>query len=469
MARAFISYSRQSESIARTLTAHIKELGHSVWFDQELSGGQAWWDQILAEIRDCEVFVFILDPDALKSIACQSELRYADTLHKPVLPILVSDGVSLNLLPEELSNVQFVDYRKQDGAAALRLALAFSKIPPPQLLPQPLPQPPETPVSPLAAIRHQVSAPSILTDFQQNQMVAVLRTHLRDAVTGGDARILLETLRKRADLLATFAEEIDLLLSQPPPSAVKRGSKSTGQFPLKWLLVGVLILVPIAVLWLYVNSSEETGRYSAVEGLQAGSGLVRLTAVLAKGGPVVERPAWSVYETKPGPDGTPKKIVIGYDTEQQFTLPAGRYNFAVQAGAATGERGIDVRAGMLGISNIVLNAGIVDLTAALASGGLHVERPAWSVYGAKLDVQGNPRKISYGYDTKQRFTLPAGQYKVALQSGATVVEHEIDIKSGSRTTIEIALNAGIVDLTAVLASGGRRLSVRPGVFTGRSR
>src|SRR5215510_5894783 len=106
MANIFVSYNRQTKDITKALVEDVKELGHSVWFDQELSGGQAWWDQILAEIRDCEVFVFILDPDALKSIACQSELRYADTLHKPVLPILVSDGVSLNLLPEELSNVQ---------------------------------------------------------------------------------------------------------------------------------------------------------------------------------------------------------------------------------------------------------------------------------------------------------------------------------------------------------------------------
>src|SRR5215510_4091990 len=99
MAKVFISYSRESENIARALSQDIQELGHTVWFDQELSGGQVWWDRILAMIRDCSVFVFVLDEAALKSTACKSEFDYADALGKPVLPVLVSESVSVNLLP----------------------------------------------------------------------------------------------------------------------------------------------------------------------------------------------------------------------------------------------------------------------------------------------------------------------------------------------------------------------------------
>ena len=48
MSRIFISYSRESHEIARSLVAHIHELGYVVWMDKDLSGGQAWWDQILS-------------------------------------------------------------------------------------------------------------------------------------------------------------------------------------------------------------------------------------------------------------------------------------------------------------------------------------------------------------------------------------------------------------------------------------
>ena len=40
MMNIFVSYNRQSESIITTLADDIQDLGHEVWFEQELSGGQ---------------------------------------------------------------------------------------------------------------------------------------------------------------------------------------------------------------------------------------------------------------------------------------------------------------------------------------------------------------------------------------------------------------------------------------------
>jgi TIR domain len=80
MAKIFLSYNRKSEAIARTLAGDIEALEHTVWFDQELSGGQVWWNQILGNIRDCDIFVFVLDPAALDSVACRSEYGYAADL-----------------------------------------------------------------------------------------------------------------------------------------------------------------------------------------------------------------------------------------------------------------------------------------------------------------------------------------------------------------------------------------------------
>lgn len=142
MANIFVSYNRQSKSIAKALVDDIKALGHIVWFDQELSGGQTWWNQILKSIRNCDVFVFVLDPPALNSLACKSESSYADALGKPILPILVAEGVSMNLLPPALSQIQFVDYFRQDRSDAFRLARELTAVPPPRPLPSPLPPPP---------------------------------------------------------------------------------------------------------------------------------------------------------------------------------------------------------------------------------------------------------------------------------------------------------------------------------------
>ena len=39
MLNIFISYHHQCEAIVRTLVEDIEVLGHTVWFDEELSGG----------------------------------------------------------------------------------------------------------------------------------------------------------------------------------------------------------------------------------------------------------------------------------------------------------------------------------------------------------------------------------------------------------------------------------------------
>jgi TIR domain-containing protein len=212
MSKIFISYNRQSEPIVRSLANDIESLGHTAWFDHELSGGQAWWEQILATVRDCSIFVFVLSPEGLNSTACKREYAYAAELGKPVLPVLVSDGVSINLLPPVLSKIEFVDYRKQDRDAAFRLARALSSVPPPGPLPDPLPEPPDAPVSYLGGLTEQVDSNSTLGYQEQTALLTDLKRSLRDPEDTEDARTLLRKLRKRRDLLATVADDIDELL-----------------------------------------------------------------------------------------------------------------------------------------------------------------------------------------------------------------------------------------------------------------
>lgn len=212
MANIFVSYNRESEAITKTLVNDIIALGHTTWFDQELSGGQAWWDQILERVRNCDVFVFVLNPEGLSSTACKLEYGYAADLGKTILPVLVSGEVSTNLLPPALSQIQFVDYQKRDRDAGFRLAKALSAIPPPQPLLNTLPAPPEAPISYLGSFTEQVETTSNLSYEEQSALVVNLKRSFRDLATTEDTRMLLERLRNRLDLFATIAEEIDELL-----------------------------------------------------------------------------------------------------------------------------------------------------------------------------------------------------------------------------------------------------------------
>lgn len=209
-----LSYSRTSLSAVQKMAEDIREMGHNVWFDQDLSGGQRWWDTILSNIRESEVFLFALTPAALESAACQREYRYADQLRKPILPVLVSD-VSEQLFPPELSKIQHVDYRQRNVDAAIRLSGALNRLPAAPPLPSPLPPPPELPISYLAQLRQQIEAPRDLTKAEQSELLLDLTKVFYDSATVAEARYLLESMRKRPDLLADVRDAIDRYLTGP--------------------------------------------------------------------------------------------------------------------------------------------------------------------------------------------------------------------------------------------------------------
>jgi hypothetical protein len=211
MSSIFVCYNRQSEAIVKTLIEDVETLGHTVWFDQDLTGGQAWWDHILATVLNCDIFIFVLDPRALSSNACKGEYSYAADLGKPILPILVAEGVSTTLLPPALSQIHVVDYRKQDREAGLRLARAIAAVPPPKPLPDPLPTPPNAPISYIGRLAEQIETTETLSYDRQSTLVFDLKQSLRDPEHADDGRALLATLRKRRDVYASIAQEIDEL------------------------------------------------------------------------------------------------------------------------------------------------------------------------------------------------------------------------------------------------------------------
>ena len=219
--RIFVSYSRRTHDQVRTLIREIEGLGHTVSSDHGLVAGHAWWQQILAQIRDCEVFLFALAPAALESPACKRECQYAHELNKVILPVVVSDGVSFNLLPPALSAIQSVDYRAQDRAAAFALVKAVSNLPAPNPPPDPLPQPPLAPISYLGSLKDEVETTASLSFQDQSALWLRMKVLLADSNERADVRAVLGTFRRRVDLFAKIAEEIDVLLQSEATPAVR--------------------------------------------------------------------------------------------------------------------------------------------------------------------------------------------------------------------------------------------------------
>ena len=210
----FVSYSRIDRSAAESVRHHLERARSSVWLDDELTGGQSWWDTILESIRSCELFVFLLSPDSLRSKACQAELRYAVELRRPLLPIMVR-SVPLHLAPRVIRDTQLIDYTERTADSAVALVTAVATQRPAPSLPDPLPAPPDPPLSYMDSYRDQIQAKD-LSFREQNELVLDLRGHLQDEDERDGARALLTDLRRRPDIVESVAKDIEELLAANP-------------------------------------------------------------------------------------------------------------------------------------------------------------------------------------------------------------------------------------------------------------
>lgn len=231
MRRVFVSYSRNNLDAISQLVEDMRAVGIDTWYDQTLTGGQRWWDNILANIRECDIFVFALSPESWSSEACRSELGYVMQLGKPILPVLVSDGININLLPPPLSEIQVTDYRRRDKGATLALFKSINAAPAAAALPDPLPAAPPVPVSYLSTLKERIDSPNPLSSQEQITLLFELEEELQERRSPAEVRDLMLSLKHRDDLLAKIAAKLDVMLNSLEDKAPARQIENVAPAP----------------------------------------------------------------------------------------------------------------------------------------------------------------------------------------------------------------------------------------------
>src|SRR4051812_29512712 len=208
--RVFMSYARRDREKAQRLTQGLRTVGFDVWLDESLAGGQAWWDAILDQIGECEVFVQLVSPAALQSDACLSERKYAQALGKPVVPVRV-EAIDMHVVPADLAALHILDCADITFEAAFALSRALQQCPPPAAAADAAPERPRAPRSYIASLSELADAPTLTQDEQ-----LALVSRLGAAIDHDDQRVsaveVLRRLNRRSDLYVYTAREIDRLL-----------------------------------------------------------------------------------------------------------------------------------------------------------------------------------------------------------------------------------------------------------------
>jgi len=89
MPRIFISYKRADRPFLKRLLSLLQIVrDNNIWHDEQIAGGESWWEKILREIAECDVFIYLLSNDSLKSPYCLAEFAEAVRLNKIIIPVV---------------------------------------------------------------------------------------------------------------------------------------------------------------------------------------------------------------------------------------------------------------------------------------------------------------------------------------------------------------------------------------------
>lgn len=211
--KVFVSYSVRDHEMVDRLQADIAGLGHEVWRDTNLVGGQTWWDVICAEIRAADVFVFVVSTTSVRSRYCLAELGYAVSVGCHLLPVKIVEAKN-DALPAAVRNRHWVDYRDRSADAAFALGRSFEQLASaPQTRPDARPVAPPVPVEDLLALRDRAMAPA-LTFEQQRSIVR----EIADRFEGCEDILadVVRQMRDRDDLTEHAAQDLDELIDRVP-------------------------------------------------------------------------------------------------------------------------------------------------------------------------------------------------------------------------------------------------------------
>ncbi len=269
MTSVFISYSSRDRDDVEGLVSALRRADDEVWFDDELGGGDVWWQKILERIRDCEAFVFALSHNSLESKPCLTELRYAQALQKPVLPVQIGPVESMRVSP--LAAVEAIDFRNPTLDTGIRLVTAVQRArercgP----LPDPLPEEPPVPYAYLMHLAASISDPE-LDPQQQAAILGEMRTAVDrdsdDAAARGDIAQLLRALGDRPDATEqtrTEAARLLAALGNPPgpkaphDPAVPKAARSSRKLAIAAVAGLVVIAAMIGTVLMTRHRPEPT-------------------------------------------------------------------------------------------------------------------------------------------------------------------------------------------------------------------
>ncbi len=87
----FVSYRRADRELVAAVVRRLEQRGVAVWYDANIEGGADWRETIVEALTNSQMLAIFFSEECNTSRQLKKELAVADSLSKPVVPILIEN------------------------------------------------------------------------------------------------------------------------------------------------------------------------------------------------------------------------------------------------------------------------------------------------------------------------------------------------------------------------------------------
>ncbi|CDX14321.1 von Willebrand factor type A [Mesorhizobium sp. ORS 3324] len=136
--------------------------------------------------------------------------------------------------------------------------------------------------------------------------------------------------------------------------------------------------------------------------------------------------------------------------DAKATVPAGEQKVTVQIGAGTATETVQLAAGQTVEKDVVVGVGHAVLNAYYTAGGDKADNSGigFEIVKAKKKIDGSRESLEHSYGPDSKFWLPPDDYVAITTLDLAVSEQPFSIKAGDNQDIKVALDAGVLAMSA---------------------
>jgi TolB-like protein len=83
----FVSYSHDDAIQVYPEITHLKDQGFKIWYDEGITPGSTWSDEVALALTQCKVFLYFITPRSVASTNCLNEVNFCQSRERKILSV----------------------------------------------------------------------------------------------------------------------------------------------------------------------------------------------------------------------------------------------------------------------------------------------------------------------------------------------------------------------------------------------